>query len=338
MKPVTILGAGGWGTALAVHIARQQRPVTLWTRRQELAEQLMRTAENEPYLPGVTLPPGLTVTHDLEKAVYFSNYYILAVPSQSTFSIASTIQPFIQTDALMLNTAKGLEVHSGRRLSTVLHDALPHLEPTTIATLSGPNHAEEVGRGVPSATVVAAPSPSVTATWQELLGTQSFRVYRSSDQIGVELAGATKNVIALAAGISDGLGYGDNTKAALVTRGLAEMTRLGIKLGGQALTFSGLAGLGDLMVTCSSKHSRNRAAGEAIGSGTNPSEAVRLTGKIVEGVATCSAVRELAHELNIDMPITEAVYRIIYEAEDPRTSVITLLSRDPKQELESPLS
>lgn len=330
-----MIGAGGWGTALAASIAQEGQPTLLWTRQSAAADAIRARRENVRYLPGVPLPECLAVTADLQEVAAFSRYLILAVPSQAVRAVATELARFVTAEHRILNAAKGLEVDTSLRLSQVLCDVLPQVPIHAVATLSGPNHAEEVGRGIPSATVVAAQAREVADAWQDVLITPTLRVYTSSDQVGVELAGALKNIIALAAGISDGLGFGDNTKAALVTRGLAEIARLGVKLGALPLTFSGLAGLGDLMATCGSRHSRNRAVGEAVGSGKTLAAALAERGMAVEGVPTCQAAARLAHRLAVDMPITSAVYAVLFESFDPRAAVSALMSRGPKGELEA---
>lgn len=334
MKRITVIGAGGWGTALAVHLANHGREVMLWARRPELVRELRETRQNSVYLPDVEIPSGVVPTADLREAAAFSRHMILTVPSQGISDIADQLRSLLTPEHRVLNGAKGLVSSTGQRLSELLESRWPMLEAGALATLSGPNHAEEVARNVPSATVIAAQSDRTIELWQRLLATPAFRVYGSNDVVGVEYAGAIKNVIALATGISDGLGFGDNTKAALVTRGLAEMMRLGLQLGAQPLTFAGLAGLGDLMATCSSRHSRNRRAGEAIGSGVPLDRLLADTRQVIEGVAACRAVRDLALRHATEMPITETVYEILYCGKDPRESVVELMTRYPKQEFE----
>lgn len=334
MITVSVVGGGGWGTALAASIGGQGVPVKLWVRRSEHAEQIQIERENKAHLPGVFLPPAVSVTDQLEDVASFSNYIILVVPSQAVRSVVGRLAPYLTPEHRLLNAAKGLEIGTHLRMSQVIAESVPCIDPKRIASISGPNHAEEVGRGIPSATVIAAPDESVAAEWQDILMTESLRVYTTDDLIGVELGGALKNVIALAAGISDGLGFGDNTRAALVTRGLAEMVRLGTALGARPLTFSGLAGIGDLMATCNSRHSRNRSAGEAIGRGIPLESIVENTVNVIEGIPTCKAVLGLAQRFGVDMPISESVYGILYRREDPRLTVSALMSRGPKSEWE----
>lgn len=334
MKTVSIVGGGGWGTALAASVGGQGIPVKLWVRRPEQAKQMQIERENKVHLPGVLLPPSVTVTDHLEDVAAFSNFIILVVPSQAVRSVVGRLAPHLTSEHRILNASKGLEIDTHLRMSQVIGETVQRIDPARIACISGPNHAEEVGLGIPSATVVAAPDEAVATEWQEILMTEALRVYTTSDLIGVELGGALKNVIALAAGISDGLGFGDNTRAALVTRGLAEMVRLGTALGARPLTFSGLAGIGDLMATCNSRHSRNRSAGEAIGRGLPLESVVENTVNVIEGIPTCKAVVGLAKKFDVDMPISESVYGILYQREDPRSTVSMLMSRGPKSEWE----
>lgn len=337
MKPISIIGAGAWGTALAVLLGTGGVPVLLWCRRAELADRLHCTRRNEAYLPGIRLPDSVEVTARLERAADASRHLVLAVPSQALRTIARRLASALHAEHRILVASKGLEAESGRRLSEVLQEAVPHLPPAHIAVLSGPNHAVEVARGVPSASVVASAAPETAREWQEILMQPSFRVYRCDDVIGVELGGALKNVIALAAGIADGLGYGDNSRAALATRGLAEMVRLGVALGARPPTYFGLAGVGDLMVTCNSRHSRNRRAGEAIGRGAEPASVKWLQGHAVEGIPTCAAAHCLALRHGVDMPIVHAIYRVLFEGAHPRQAVNDLMRRDPKEEWEANL-
>lgn len=334
MITVSIVGGGGWGTALAASIGGQGIPVKLWVRRSEHAKQIQKERENKAHLPGVFLPPTVSVTDQLEDMAGFSHYIIVVVPSQAVRSVIGRLAPCLTPQHRILVASKGLEVGTHLRMSQVIEEIVPGIDPKRIACISGPNHAEEVGRGIPSATVVASPDESVAGEWQRILMTESLRVYTTDDLIGVELGGALKNVIALAAGISDGLGFGDNTRAALVTRGLAEMVRLGMALGARPLTFSGLAGIGDLMATCNSRHSRNRSAGEAIGRGVPLESILENTVKVIEGIPTCKAALGLAQRYGVDMPISESVYGILYRREDPRSTVSLLMTRGPKSEWE----
>lgn len=327
-----VVGAGGWGTALAVLLAKKGFEVVLWARRSEHVSELRTARENKAYLPGVPLPETVQVTGDLHE-VAECRRLILAVPSQALRSLWERLRPLLNGDAAVLNAAKGLEARTGLRLSQVLEEV--GFPPGRIAVLSGPNHAEEVGRGLPTTSVVAGRSRALIEEWQELLMGSTFRVYTNEDVIGVELGGALKNVIALAAGISDGLGFGDNTKAALITRGLAEMSRLGAAMGANVITFSGLAGMGDLIATSTSTHSRNTQAGLAIGRGATLEEVLRSTPMVIEGVPTCRAALALAAAHGVEMPITRAVAQVLFEGKSPSQAVAELMGRGPKSELEA---
>ena len=327
-----VVGAGGWGTALAVLLARKGFDVTLWSRRSEHARELEQARENKAYLPGVPLPESVRITCDLREVARCSRL-ILAVPSQALRSLWERLRPLLGAGAAVLNTAKGLEAETGLRLSQVLEEG--GFPADRICVLSGPNHAEEVGRGIPTSSVVAGRSRALIEEWQELLMGSTFRVYTNEDVIGVELGGALKNVIAIAAGISDGLGFGDNTKAALITRGLAEMSRLGVAMGANVITFAGLSGMGDLVATSTSTHSRNTQAGFAIGRGKTLQEVLRSTPMVIEGVPTCRAALSLAAAHGVEMPITRAVAQILFEGKSPRQAVAELMGRGPKSELEA---
>jgi glycerol-3-phosphate dehydrogenase (NAD(P)+) len=334
MSKVAILGAGGWGTALACILTKQDHQVLLWSRNPEVAAQIAQFGENKLYLPDVILPEGLTVTLDLEEALRFSRHVIITVPAQGVRAIMQKANAYVTPQHTILSCAKGLEQNTGLRISQVIEEIIPQVSPLQIACLSGPNHAEEVSREIPSATVIASPSEKAAEDWQEIIMTPFFRVYTSDDVLGVELSGALKNVIAIAAGISDGLKFGDNTKATILTRGLAEIVRLGVKLGACPHTFSGLSGIGDLMVTANSCHSRNRAAGEAIGRGATLEETVNQI-MVVEGIPTCKAAMILSQKCQIEMPITAAVYHILFNGLTPKQAVISLMNRGPKSELEA---
>ncbi len=337
MTGVGIVGAGGWGTALAVMLARRGVDVTLWARREQQVIALDRDRENKAYLPGVALPPEIEVTKDL-KAVARHRRIILAVPSQVVATVWRDLVPFVTPDFSVINAAKGLEVGTGMRLSQTLAAVPSPMPKDRIAVLSGPNHAEEVGRGLPTTSVVASTDIAVAEAWQDILMGPEFRVYTNEDVIGVELGGALKNVIALAAGISDGLGFGDNTKAALITRGLAEMARLGAAMGANVLTFSGLAGMGDLIATCTSGHSRNTRAGRRIGMGEPVDAILGATSMVIEGVPTCRAALGLALRNGVEMPITTAVGEVLFSGKSPSNAVSELMGRGPKDEFHAILS
>ncbi|HET6513046.1 MAG TPA: NAD(P)H-dependent glycerol-3-phosphate dehydrogenase [Candidatus Kapabacteria bacterium] len=329
-----VIGAGGWGTTLAHLLAERGHDVVLWARSEERALELERDRCNKIYLPLLEIHPSLRVTHDASQ-LDDRHLFIFAVPAQATRTVVEYLKPSLSRavgdDGVFVSASKGIERHSMARMSEVLRDGLDAREERILA-LSGPSHAEEVAKGIPTAVVAAGMDHALAKEIQSAFLLPSFRVYSSSDLIGVELAGALKNVIAICAGIIDGLGYGDNTKAALITRGLAEMRRLGIALGADEHTFSGLAGLGDLVVTCESRHSRNRFVGEEIGKGKKLSQVLTEMKMIAEGVATTQSAKALAERHHIEMPIVEETYRILFEDKDPREATMDLMTRDPKTE------
>ncbi len=308
MANVVILGAGGWGTALAVMANRHGHMVSLWSPFEEEIALIRRHGQHRKLLPDIAVEPSIRLTCDISVAAD-ADLVILAVPSFAIAKTAAMLRPYLKDGAVVANAGKGLEENTYRRFTEVIADALPGVSPVA---LSGPSHAEEVGRGIPTAVVSASTDSKAAATVQEILMNPSFRIYTSTDVIGVELGGALKNVIALSAGICDGYGMGDNTKAALMTRGLAEISRLGVKMGADPATFFGLSGMGDLIVTCGSMHSRNRRAGMLIGEGLPSEEAVKRIGT-VEGYLVAGTAYQLAQKMDVEMPITEACYRICYE-------------------------
>ncbi|MBC7324672.1 MAG: NAD(P)H-dependent glycerol-3-phosphate dehydrogenase [Moorella sp. (in: Bacteria)] len=330
---MAVLGAGSWGTALAILLARKGFQVRLWARRQELVTRLVETGENKAYLPGVKLLPGIKPTADLGEAIAAAGLVVLSVPSHAVRLTARRIKPLLPEGVIVVNTAKGLELDSKKRLSEVLiEEGLRQ-----IAVLSGPSHAEEVGRGLPTSVVVAARDRYTAEYVQDIFMDATFRVYTNSDLVGVEFGGALKNTIALATGIADGLGLGDNARAALMTRGMAEIARLGVALGGKAMTFAGLSGIGDLIVTCTSMHSRNRRAGIQLGEGKTLAEVLAGMGMVVEGVRTTAAARDLARYHRIRMPITEEIYQVLYEGKAARDCVAALMKRPRTHEVETVL-
>ena len=331
MDKVAVLGAGSWGTAAAVLVAKKGYPVCLWGRDPELASRAEEERRNPRYLPEVVFPGGLRATSDGEEALSHAETVVVAVPSQAVAEILRDLRAHVAPGVPVVSLTKGLEISTLRRMTEVIADEL-EMPDRLVAALSGPNHAEEVSRDVPSATVIASSDQELARRLQELFMTPYFRVYTNEDVIGVELAGAFKNIIALAAGISDGLGYGDNTKASLLTRGLAEMTRLGVLRGADPFTFSGLAGVGDLVVTCFSRHSRNRLVGEQLGKGATLEEAVSGMRMIAEGVATVRAVRRLADEEGVELPIASQVHAVLYEGKRPFDCVSDLMLRGPTGE------
>lgn len=335
MKSAVVIGAGSWGSALSMVLAENLPHVTLWIRRRELYLSIKEKKENTYYLPGVFLPDHVELTNDMEEAVHAKDVVVLAVPSHALRETACLLKPFIKAGTVLVNCAKGIEAGTLLRMSAVLEEELP-LSPS--AVLSGPNHAEEVGRRIPSATVVSAKELSVAEKVQELFMTPFFRVYTNPDLVGVELGGALKNVIALGSGISDGLGFGDNTKAALITRGLTEITRLGKCMGANPLTFAGLSGVGDLVVTCISKHSRNHNLGLDLGMGKKLQDVLAGTRMVAEGVRTTQAAWLLAQQYGVEMPITNQTYQVLFSQKEPRAAVEELMRRIGKHEREELVS
>lgn len=329
-----VVGAGGWGTALAVLLADKGCRVSFWMRSQDVYRKIILKRVNEDYLPGVKLGETIRLTVDLEEALHGKELVIFAVPSHGLRAVAAAAAPYLPPRAVIVNAAKGLEDPRRLRLSQVLREELPETLHGRIAVISGPNHAEEVSRGLPSATVAASMVAETARQVQEMLMTPYFRVYTNPDLVGVELGGALKNVIAIGAGIVEGLGLGDNSKAALVTRGLAEMIRLGRAMGAQARTFSGLSGLGDLYATCSSLHSRNRAVGYKLGQGMRFGEIAAGMRTVAEGVNTTRAAAELSRKIGVEMPITAEIYRVLFEGKLPQEAVEILMQREKKAESE----
>lgn len=330
-----IVGAGSWGTAIARLLAQKylDDTIVLWARRPEAITQLTNTRQNAAYLPDILLPPTLAFTSDLTAAVSQAELVVLAVPSHAVRQTAAALAPVINQGAIIVSATKGLEQGSLKRMSEVIKEEIPQAA-DTIAILTGPNHAEEVSREHPSATVVAASTRMVAEYVQDLLITPYFRVYTNPDVIGAELGGALKNIIALGSGIATGLGFGDNTKAALMTRGLAEITRLGVAMGASPLTFAGLAGVGDLVVTCTSCHSRNYRAGILIGQGQTAGQVQSSTNMVIESIRTTQAAYQLAQRYDVTMPITAAAYQILYEDKSSKEAVLELMTRNCTHEVE----
>ncbi len=324
----TVIGDGGWGTALAMVLDRNGHDVTVWGPFPEYLEEVKAFGENKTYLPGVKIPPSIHWVADREAAVKEADLVVLVVPSRFYKPVVESFKPFIPEGALVLSATKGLDEQTYERMSEVAEQVLGR----PIAVLSGPSHAEEVARGVPCAVAVAATDHATAEQIQQLFVNETFRVYTLDDVIGVELGGALKNVIAVAAGIGDGVGFGDNSKAALMTRGLAEITRLGTALGARPETFAGLSGIGDLMVTCMSRHSRNRGVGERLGKGETLEEIMSGMKMVAEGVWNCQAAKELADQLGVSVPITEQVNAVVHEGKDPHLAIRDLMTRAPKPE------
>lgn len=326
-KRITIIGDGGWGTALGLVLHRNGHAVRLWGIDPAYLETVRETGENRRFLPGISLPDAFEWTADPEEAVRDRDAFLVAVPSKFYQATLQRFAGWIPPDSPVVTVSKGLL--EDERLSTWCQRLLGS---RAVAALSGPSHAEEVAKGSPTAVTIASETPALAESFQALFSQPHFRVYTSTDLIGVELGGALKNVIAIAAGISDGLGFGDNTKAALITRGLAELMRLGTAAGGRPETFAGLSGVGDLIVTCGSTLSRNRGFGERIGRGETREQIEASMNMIAEGVFNARTARDLAHHLGVSAPITEEVHAILYQGKSPRESMEDLLSRDPKPE------
>jgi len=325
---ISVIGAGGWGTAFARLLVLNEHEVTLWVRDPARAAEIDRLRENRRYLPGVILPQaGLRITDSLPEATS-SDIIALAVPSFAMAELLGRIKALAK-EKVFINLAKGIDRKSGKTMSELIES---QVTPRAVFTLSGPSHAEEVGRDIPTAIVLAGTDLNLGKRIQEALGTPRFRVYLSEDIRGVELCATVKNIIALATGVSDGLGYGDNSRGALITRGLAEMVRFGRVFGAKEKTFFGLSGLGDLVATCTSEHSRNRRVGYRLGKGTTLSEVLSDMPMVAEGVYATTIVHEIASEKGVEMPITDSIYRLLYEGADPLALVEEIMTRAPKQE------
>lgn len=329
-SPILVLGAGSWGTALALQLGRSGQTVYLWARSAEHVAQMARQRSNERYLPGIPFPANLLPVADTREPLQACQDVLITVPSHGFRACLQAIKPSLRADARIAWATKGLEHGSHKLLHTVAQEELGNDIP--LALVSGPSFAAEVARGLPTAVTVAANQAEFANDLVARLHHGHFRAYTSQDLIGVELGGAVKNVLAIAAGVADGLGFGANTRAALVTRGLAEIMRLGAAMGGQRETFMGLAGLGDLVLTCTDNQSRNRRFGLALASGRRSEEIMAEIGQVVEGAKTAREVRELALTMQVEMPICEQVYRLLYEGRTPADAVRALLERDPKAE------
>ncbi len=329
MAEVGVLGAGSWGTALSVLLHDNGHHVTVWSIDENEVKMLSEKREHELKLPGVKIPDDMIITGDLETAVRNKDFLVLAVPSPFTRSTARKMRPFVEKDQIIVDVAKGIEESTLMTLSEQIRQEIPQAD---VAVLSGPSHAEEVGRRLPTTCVVGAKSRKTAEYLQSAFISRVFRVYISPDILGIELGGSLKNVIALAAGIADGLGYGDNTKAALITRGIAEISRLGVKMGGRIESFTGLTGIGDLIVTCASVHSRNRRAGYLIGQGKSVQEAMDEVKMVVEGVYSAKAAARLAEKYDVSMPIVEEVNRVLFEGKSPAEAVDDLMLRESRSE------
>lgn len=328
---VAILGGGSWGTAVARLLANKNHFVTMYLRNQKDAADILKYHENKKFLPGCVLPKALNVTTDILKAVEKVDIIVIAVPSDAVRAVLNSIQGKIGDHVILVNLSKGIEVDSLLRISQISKEIFP-LNP--YVCLSGPSHAEEVGHDIPTAVVVSSEKKDCAELIQQEFITENFRIYTNDDLIGVEMGGALKNIIALAAGLSDGLGYGDNSKAALMTRGIYEIAKLGMEMGANPQTFNGLTGIGDLIVTCTSMHSRNRRAGILIGEGKSTEEACKHIGQVVEGIKTTKSAFLLSQAHEIEMPITSKLYEVLYHNADPREAVDSLMNRKKKEEIQ----
>ena len=329
MAKISVIGAGSWGTALSVLLHKNGHEVTLWSVLEAEVKMLREKREHESKLPGVKLPEEMEITTDLEKSLKDPDVVVLAVPSPFTRSTAHNMAPFVRDGQKIVNVAKGVEEKTLMTLSEIIEEEIPNAD---VCVLSGPSHAEEVGKGIPTTCVVTSRTKETADYLQGIFMSPVFRVYTTPDILGVELGAALKNVIALAAGTADGLGYGDNTKAALITRGIAEIARLGTKMGAKPETFYGLSGIGDLIVTCASVHSRNRKAGYLMGKGYTMEEAMAEVKMVVEGVYSAKAAKGLADKYEVEMPIIEEVNKVLFEGKSASEAVMDLMLRDKKVE------
>ncbi|MGL4875692.1 MAG: NAD(P)H-dependent glycerol-3-phosphate dehydrogenase [Clostridium sp.] len=329
MKKIGFIGGGSFGTALAVQLANKGENVIIYDRSDDVCTDINVNRKNDKYIKNISIPKNVKATTNMEEAILDIDYLVIAVPSHVIRSIAKEIKAKINEKTVVISIAKGIEAETNKRLSEVLEEELEN----PIVILSGPSHAEEVAIGLPTTLVSTSNKMKYAEKVQELFMTSSLRIYTNDDIIGVEIGGAIKNIIALAAGVGDGVGYGDNSKAALMTRGMKEISRVGIALGGKAETFYGLTGMGDLIVTCTSLHSRNRRAGILIGKGKSLNEALEEVGMIVEGVKACKAFHELNSKMNVSMPITEGLYTVLFEGKKPDVVVSELMGREKKNEV-----
>lgn len=329
MAKVGVLGAGSWGTALAILLHDNGHDVTVWSIDPKEVEMLSEKREHESKLPGVPISEEIMITNEMEEAIKGKDFLVLAVPSIFTRSTAAKMKPYVVDGQIIVDVAKGIEEDTLMTLSQQISQEIPQAD---VAVLSGPTHAEEVGRKLPTSCVIGAKTKKTAEYLQSAFNSKVFRVYTSPDMLGIELGGSLKNVIALAAGIADGLGYGDNTKAALITRGIVEIGRLGVKMGGKFESFCGLTGTGDLIVTCASVHSRNRKAGYLMGQGKSMEEAMKEVNMVVEGVYSAKAAAKLAQKYEVPMPIVDEINKVLFEGKDPKQAVDDLMLRESKIE------
>ena len=328
---ITLCGGGSWGTAIARLLSNKGHELNFYIRNKEVIEDIRKNKENKKYLPGAKFEKEINLTNNLDSVLEDIEVFIIAVPTSSIREVLTSIKDKISKDVIIVNLSKGIEVESLDRISEISSEIL---KDNPFVALSGPSHAEEVGKDIPTTLVASSENLKVAQTIQHEFSTPIFRIYTNPDLVGVEMGGALKNIIALAAGMNDGLAYGDNSKAALMTRGIYEMSKLGISLGANPHTFNGLSGIGDLIVTCTSMHSRNRRAGILIGEGKSMEEACNEVGQVVEGVKTVKSAYKLAKLKNIEMPITNALYKVLYEGYDPNKAVYELMSRENKDDIE----
>ena len=328
-KKIAVVGSGSWGTAMAVHLAKIGHNVDLWSWKKEESDALKSNLENKEFLPGVKIPKNVNFTHDLS-CVKGKDFIVLVSPSQAIRNVVKSMSTYVDNDSIIVILSKGIENGTLKTMSEIVSEELPH---SRIVVMSGPSHAEEVAIEIPTANVAASDDIEAAKCVQTEFMNEHFRIYTGNDVLGVELGGAVKNVIALCAGIVDGIGFGDNTKAALMTRGMREISRLGVKMGAKEETFNGLTGIGDLIVTCTSMHSRNRRAGILIGQGYTLDETIEKVRMVVEGVYSTKAVYELAQKYNVDMPIVNEAYNVLYNSKNPKQAVLDLMKREKKDEI-----
>ncbi|RDI42981.1 NAD(P)H-dependent glycerol-3-phosphate dehydrogenase [Falsibacillus pallidus] len=333
-EKIAVLGAGSWGTALAMVLADNGHDVRLWGHNADHIQRINEEKKNEKYLPGILLPDGIQGYSQLEESLDSVKTIILAVPTKAIREVLNKIKGFAHSPFTIVHVSKGIEPDTHLRISEMIEDEMPESLVEDIVVLSGPSHAEEVSLRHPTTVTVSSLNMEAAKRVQDLFMNQNFRVYTNTDIIGVEIGGALKNIIALAAGIADGLGYGDNAKAALITRGLAEIARLGTKMGANPLTFSGLAGIGDLIVTCTSVHSRNWRAGNMLGKGMKLDDVLSSMGMVVEGVRTTKAAYQLSKKYDVNMPITDALYNILVNEVNPKDAVDRLMARGKTNEMD----
>lgn len=330
MSNVAFLGGGSFGTALGILLANKGYEVSIYDRKKSVVDDININRKNDKYIKNLNIPKNVTAYNDLDETIKNAKFIVLSIPSHAIRTVSRSLKNKISEDVVIISIAKGIEEGTNLRLSEVIEEELPN---NKVVILSGPSHAEEVAFDIPTTVVVSSKNLDAANEVQDLFISKNFRVYTNDDLIGVEVGGAVKNIIALAAGVCDGIGYGDNSKAALMTRGMAEIVRIGMKLGGNSETFLGLTGMGDLIVTCTSPHSRNRRAGFLIGKGKSTEEAIEEVGMVVEGIKACKAFYDLKEKLNVEMPITDVLYKILFQNKDPKYAVVDLMEREKKKEI-----